>query len=261
MKPDLVTTEILGHVGLMRFNNPDELNTLHVPMLLAMEEALAVLERDSSVRVIVVTGVNDKAFIAGGNIRDLNARRGLQHYNDFSETLHRVFRRFEACNKPTIAAVNGWALGGGMEFMLTIDIRLMATEAKIGLPEIKLGLFPGGGGSQRLMRQLPLCQAKLLMFTGDFLSADEAVAMGLVNRIVPGAQLLDETLKLANRIAEKSPVALKFLKSSMLHGADMPLPAALAHEAATISLVFDSEDAHEGCSAFIEKRRPDFKGN
>ena len=261
MKPDLVTTEILGHVGLMRFNNPDELNTLHVPMLLAMEEALAVLERDSSVRVIVVTGVNDKAFIAGGNIRDLNARRGLQHYNDFSETLHRVFRRFEACNKPTIAAVNGWALGGGMEFMLTIDIRLMATEAKIGLPEIKLGLFPGGGGSQRLMRQLPLCQAKLLMFTGDFLSADEAVAMGLVNRIVPGAQLLDETLKLANRIAEKSPVALKFLKSSMLHGADMPLPAALAHEAATISLVFDSEDAHEGCSAFIEKRKPDFKGN
>lgn len=261
MKPDLVTTEILGHVGLMRFNNPDELNTLHVPMLLAMEEALAVLERDSSVRVIVVTGVNDKAFIAGGNIRDLNARRGLQHYNDFSETLHRVFRRFEACNKPTIAAVNGWALGGGMEFMLTIDIRLMATEAKIGLPEIKLGLFPGGGGSQRLMRQLPLCQAKLLMFTCDFLSADEAVAMGLVNRIVPRAQLLDETLKLANRIAEKSPVALKFLKSSMLHGADMPLPAALAHEAATISLVFDSEDAHEGCSAFIEKRRPDFKGN
>jgi len=260
MKPDLVTTEILGRVGLMRFNNPDELNTLHVPMLLAMEEALTLLEQDSTVRVIVVTGVNDKAFIAGGNIKDLNARRGLQHYNEFSETVHRVFRRFEVCNKPTIAAVNGWALGGGMEFMLTIDIRLMASEAKIGLPEIKLGIFPGGGGSQRLMRQLPLCQAKLLMFTGDFLGADEAVAMGLVNRVVPRAQLLEETLKIATRIAEKSPVALKFLKSSMLHGADMPLPAALAHEAATISLVFDSEDAHEGCSAFIEKRQPDFKG-
>ena len=244
----------------MRFNNPEELNTLHVPMLLAMEEALTALERDSKVRVIVVTGVDDKAFIAGGNIKDLNARRGLQHYNDFSETLHRVFRRFEVCNKPTIAAVNGWALGGGMEFMLTIDIRLMANEVKIGLPEIKLGIFPGGGGSQRLMRQLPLCQAKLLMFTGDFLTAEEAVSLGLVNRSVPREQLLEETLTLAKRIAEKSPVALKFLKNSMLHGAEMPLAAALAHEAATISLVFDSEDAHEGCSAFIEKRKPVFQG-
>ena len=260
MKPDLVLIETIGHIGLMRFNNPAELNTLHVPMLLAMEEALSALERDSNVRVIVVTGVNDKAFIAGGNIKDLNARRGLQHYNDFSETLHRVFRRFEVCNKPTIAAVNGWALGGGMEFMLTIDIRLMANEVKIGLPEIKLGIFPGGGGSQRLMRQLPLCQAKLLMFTGDFLTAEEAVSLGLVNRSVPREQLLEETLTLAKRIAEKSPVALKFLKNSMLHGAEMPLAAALAHEAATISLVFDSEDAHEGCSAFLEKRPPVFEG-
>ena len=260
MTSELGTTETIGRIGLMRFNNPEELNTLHVPMLQAMEEALTVLERDTNVRVIVVTGVNDKAFIAGGNIKDLNARRGLQHYNEFSETVHRVFRRFEVCNKPTIAAVNGWALGGGMEFMLTIDLRLMANEAKIGLPEIKLGIFPGGGGSQRLMRQLPLCQAKLLMFTGDFLSAQEAVAMGLVNQALPRAQLLEETLKLAERIAEKSPVALKFLKNSMLHGAEMPLEAALAHEAATISLVFDSEDAHEGCSAFLEKRPPVFEG-
>ena len=244
----------------MRFNNPDELNTLHIPMLLAMEEALTRLERDSNVRVIVVTGVNDKAFIAGGNIKDLATRRGLQHYNEFSETVHRVFRRFEVCNKPTIAAVNGWALGGGMEFMLTIDIRLMANEAKIGLPEIKLGIFPGGGGSQRLMRQLPLCQAKLLMFTGDFLTAAEALTLGLINKAVPRAQLLEETITLAKRIAEKSPVALKFLKNSMLHGAEMPLEAALAHEAATVSLVFDSEDALEGCNAFIEKRQPIFQG-
>ena len=136
----------------------------------------------------------------------------------------------------------------------------MAQEAKIGLPEIKLGLFPGGGGSQRLMRQISLCQAKLLMFTGDFLSASEAVAMGLVNRAVPRAQLLDESIQLAQRIAEKSPIALKLLKSAMQHGAQMPLEAALAHECATISLVFDSDDAHEGCSAFLEKRKPVFQG-
>lgn len=260
MQHELVTTEIRGHVGLMRFNNPEELNTLHLPMLLAMEAALSVLERDRDVRVIVVTGVDDKAFIAGGNIKDLSTRRGLQHYNEFSEILHRVFRRFEVCAKPTIAAVNGWALGGGMEFMLTIDIRLMANEAQIGLPEINLGIFPGGGGSQRLMRQLPLCQAKLLMFTGDFLNASEALAMGLINQAVPRSQLLDEAMKLANRIAAKSPLTLKFLKRAMLHGADMPLPAALAHEAAMISLVFDSADAHEGCEAFIEKRPPIFQG-
>lgn len=260
MNSDKVLTEKIGNVGLMRFNQPDALNTLDPAMLLAMEEALTRFENDAQVRVIIATGVDDRAFIAGGNIADINSRRGLAHYTEFAELVHRVFRRFEACSKPTIAAVNSWALGGGMEFMLTTDIRLMANEAQIGLPEIKLGLFPGGGGSQRLMRQLPLCQAKLLMFTGDFLSASEAVAMGLVNRAVPRAQLLDESIKLAQRIAEKSPIALKLLKSSMLHGAQMPLEAALAHECATVSLVFDSDDAHEGCNAFLEKRKPVFQG-
>lgn len=255
-----VITQKIGQVGLMLFNRPEKLNALDLAMLLAMEETLSELEHDSDIRVIVATGVNDRAFIAGADIADLSSRRGLKHYTEFSEIAHRVFRRFEECVKPTIAAVNGWALGGGMEFMLTTDIRLMAEEAKIGLPEIKLGLFPGGGGSQRLMRQISLCQAKFLMFTGDFLSAAEAVAMGLVNRAVPQAQLRDETLKLAQRIAEKSPVALKLLKSSMLHGAEMSLEAALAHECATSSLVLDSDDAHEGCSAFLEKRAPVFRG-
>lgn len=258
---DHVLIHNIGRVGLLTFNRPEKLNTLDVPMLLAMEAALTQLERDAEVRVIVVTGVDERAFIAGGNIGDMNSRRGLRHYAEFGEVVHRVFRRFEMCAKPTIAAVNGWALGGGMEFMLTIDIRLMANEAKIGLPEIKLGLFPGAGGSQRLMRQIPLCQAKLLMFTGDFLSASEAFAMGLVNRAVPQTVLLDETLTLAQQIAEKSPWALRLLKNTMLQGAEMPLDAALAFEAATISLVMDSDDAHEGCSAFLEKRKPVFTGN
>ncbi len=145
--------------------------------------------------------------------------------------------------------------------MLTTDIRLMADDAKLGLPEIKLGLFPGGGGSQRLMRQIPLCQAKILMFTGDFLSAAEAAHLGLVNRAVPRADLMRESMALARRIADKSPWALRLLKSSMLHGADMPLTSALAHEMATISLVLQSDDAHEGCAAFLEKRQPTFVGS
>lgn len=250
-----------GAVGVMTLNSPATMNTLDVPMVLAMERALGELEADPEVRVLVITGCDDRTFVAGGNIADLNARRALEHYRDFTVVLHRVFRRFEECPKPTIAAVNGWALGGGTEFLLTLDLRLMAQEAQLGLPEIKLGLFPGGGGSQRLMRQIPLCHAKMLMFTGDFVSAQEAVQLGLVNRAVPRSQLMAETLALAARIADKSPWALRLLKSSMLHGADMPLTAAMAHEAATISLVLDTEDAHEGCAAFLEKRKPGFRGN
>ncbi len=250
-----------GAVGVMTFNRPKTMNTLDVPMVLAMEKALTELETDSEVRVLVITGCDDRTFVAGGNIADLNSRRGLAHYQDFALVIHRVFRRFEECAKPTIAVINGWALGGGTEFMLTTDIRLMADDAQLGLPEIKLGLFPGGGGSQRLMRQISLCQAKYLMFTGDFLSAAEAVQMGLVNRSVPKSQLMNESMALARRIAEKSPWALRLLKSSMLHGADMPLSAALNHEMATISLVLDTDDAHEGCSAFLEKRNPVFRGD
>ena len=172
-----VLTRTEGAVGVMTFNRPKTMNTLDIPMVLAMEEALNQLEADPAVRVLVITGCDERTFVAGGNIADLNSRRGLAHYQDFAVVLHRVFRRFEESAKPTIAAVNGWALGGGAEFLLTTDLRLMADDARLGLPEIKLGLFPGGGGSQRLMRQIPLCHAKMLMFTGDFLSAAEAVAM------------------------------------------------------------------------------------
>jgi enoyl-CoA hydratase len=255
-----VLTHREGAVGVMTFNRPDSLNTLDIPMVLAMEQALAVLEADEAVRVLLITGCDDRTFMAGGNIADLDRRDALAHYRDFAVVLHRVFRRFEECPKPTIAAVNGWALGGGAEFLLTTDLRLMAEEAQLGLPEIKLGLFPGGGGSQRLMRQIPLCQAKMLMFTGDFVSAHEAVRLGLVNRAVPRAQLLPEAMALARRIADKSPWALRLLKGSMGDGADMPLSAALRHEQATISLLLDTKDAHEGCSAFLEKRTPVFRG-
>lgn len=249
-----------GAVGVMTFNRTDQMNTLEPAMLLAMEQALQELEDDSQIRVIVVTGGDSRVFIAGGNIADLEQRNALSHYKDFSVLVHRVFRRFEECTKPTIAAVNGWALGGGTEFLLTIDVRLMSDDAQLGLPEIKLGLFPGGGGSQRLIRQISPCQAKLLMYTGDFISAQEAVQMGLVNRAVPRANLQQETMALAQRIAEKSPWALRLLKSSMTQGAEMPLAAALQHEAVTISLLLDTKDAHEGCRAFVEKRKPNFQG-
>ncbi len=254
-----IVHEVRGPVGLITFNRPETLNALDVPTLHALDAALAALEADDAVRVILFTGAG-RAFVAGGDIADLNSRRGLAHYQEFAELVHRVFRRIETCDKPTIGAVNGWALGGGAELMLVLDIRLIADSAKVGVPEITLGLFPGAGGSQRLMRQIPLCRAKEMMFSGEPVGAEEAVALGLANRVVPAAELMDAAFALAENIAQKSPLVLKLLKRTVSAGADMPLPAALAHEQAMIGLVLDSEDAHEGCSAFLEKRAASFSG-
>jgi len=146
MSDKLVLIEKRGRVGIMTVNRPDTMNALNTPMLEEIENALGILERDNDVRVIVITGAGEKAFVAGGDIAELNSRKGLAHYSEFGEDVERIFRRFETCDKPTIAAVNGWALGGGMELMLALDIRIISNAVKIGLPEIKLGLFPGGGG-------------------------------------------------------------------------------------------------------------------
>jgi len=255
-----VNIERRESIGVLTINRPKYLNALDIPTLLSLEDALSQLERDSAVKAIVVTGAGDRAFIAGGDIADLNSRQGLAHYQEFAEIIHRVFRRFEDSDKPTIAAVNGWALGGGTELLLTLDIRLVSDRARLGLPEINLGLFPGAGGSQRLIRQIPLCRAKELMFTGDQITAEEAVALGLCNRVVQADALLNEALALAERIAQKSPLVLKLLKRNLRQGQEMPLGAALSYEQAMIGLVLDTRDAHEGCQAFLDKRPADFKG-
>ena len=259
MSESAVLVETAGRAGVITINRPERLNALDLPTCQALDAAVSQVEADAAVRVVLFTGAG-RAFVAGGDIADLDSRQGLAHYEEFAEHIHRLFRRIEILDKPTIAAVNGFALGGGAELMLSTDIRLLSAKAKIGVPEINLGLFPGAGGTQRLIRQIPLCRAKELMFTGAPIGAEEAVALGLANRVVAPEALMDEALALAETIAGKSPLALRYLKRTIDAGADMPLPAALAHEQAMISLVLDSKDAHEGCRAFLEKREARFKG-
>jgi enoyl-CoA hydratase len=259
MSDEPVKYERRGAVAVITINRPQTLNALDIRTLAALEACVAAAETDVEVRVLVFTGAG-RAFVAGGDIADLNSRRGLPHYQELAERLHAVFRRIEVCDKPTIAAVNGWALGGGTELLLCMDLRIAAASAKLGLPEITLGMFPGAGGSQRLIRQMPLCKAKELMFVGGRIDAAEAERLGLINRVVPDERLMEETLRLADGIAQKSPLTLKLLKRTLNDGADMPLPAALRHEQAMIGLVLDSADSHEGCSAFLEKRPATFIG-
>jgi enoyl-CoA hydratase len=246
-------------IAVITINRPETMNALDMATLAELDDAFGQSAADAEIRVTIITGTG-KAFVAGGDIADLNSRRGLPHYLELAERLHRVFRKIELSEKPTIAAVNGFALGGGTELVLCTDIRVAARSARFGLPEINLGLFPGAGGSQRLLRQVSLCKAKELMFTGDRITADAAERLGLINRVVEDHLLMDEARSLARVLAQKSPLVLKLLKRALNDGAEMPLSAALRHEQAMIALVLDSADAHEGCSAFLEKRQARFTG-
>lgn len=260
MSDESIIIDKKDKIGIITINRPSVMNALDVPTILSLESAFIALDEDSGIRVIILTGAGDKAFVAGGDIADLNSRQALDHYQEFAEIIHRVFQRIENSDTPTLAAVNGFALGGGTELLLALDIRIASDKARLGLPEISLGLFPGAGGSQRIIRQVPLARAKELMFTGNYITAEEARQIGLVNRVVPSEQLFKEAMETAEVIASKSPLVLKLLKRSLRDGVEMSLSAALGHEKAVVSLLFDSKDAHEGCSAFLEKRQPKFEG-
>ena len=254
-----VLYELTGATAVLTINRPKTLNALDLPTLDALEGAIRKAAADPMVQVIVLTGAG-RAFVAGGDMADLDSRQGLAHYLEFGERIHEVFRQIEALDKPSIAAVNGWALGGGTELLLCTDLRIAAQSAMIGLPEITLGLFPGAGGSQRLMRQIAPCKAREMMFLGERITAAEAERLGLINQVVEDGEALNAAMAMAEKLAAKSPMILKLLKRTLRDGAEMPPSAALRHEQAMIGLVLDSHDAHEGCNAFLAKRPAAFEG-
>lgn len=259
MSEDAVLYDVREGAALLTINRPKTLNALDLPTLDALEAAVQRAVADSAVKALVFTGAG-KAFVAGGDIADLESRQGLAHYLEFGERIHQVFAMIEALDKPTVAAVNGWALGGGTELLLCTDLRVVARSAMLGLPEITLGLFPGAGGSQRLLRQVSPCKARELMFLGERITAEEAERIGLVNQVVDDGEAVPAALAMAAKLAAKSAMTLKLLKRTLRDGAEMPPSAALRHEQAMIGLVLDSRDAHEGCKAFLEKRAADFAG-
>jgi len=259
MSDEAVLYEQTGAAAVLTINRPRTLNALDLPTLDALEAALARAEADASIKAVIFTGAG-RAFVAGGDIADLDSRAGLAHYLEFAERIHATFRAVEQCDKPTIAAINGWALGGGVELLLATDLRIAACSAMLGVPEINLGLFPGAGGSQRLLRQVSPCKARELMFLGNRITAEQAERIGLVNSVVDDGEALNAALAMAEALATKSAMTLKLLKRTLREGAEMPPAAALRYEQAMIGLVLDSADAHEGCRAFIEKRDARFEG-
>src|SRR5215472_367931 len=253
-----ILLETKDRVSILTINRPDKRNALNQATRDEIVLALGSLQRSSDTRVLIVTGAGDKAFVAGADIGEFEGRTSLTQ----RETMkgRRIFDAVEEFSKPVIAMINGFCLGGGMEFALACDIRIAADSAKLGQPEINLGIIPGGGGTQRLTRLVGEGKAMELILTGDFIDAAEATLIGLVNDVVPAAELRSRVMALAGRIAEKSPVALRMAKEAVKSAARTNLREGLERETDLFGLTFSSEDKEEGVRAFLEKRKPEFKG-
>ena len=234
------------------------MNALNSDVLEDLRVALEVVEADPAIRVAIITGEGN-AFVAGADIKEMVTKTPLEA-RAFTQLGHRVFRRIEEMDTIVIAAINGYALGGGMELALACDIILASEKARIGLPEVGLGIHPGFGGTQRLPRLVGRAKAKELILTTDQLSAAEAAAIGMVNRVFPADRLMEEAKAMARKIASKGPVAVKLAKHAVNRGVETDLGTALNYEVESVSLCFASEDRVEGLSAFVERRKPEFKG-
>ena len=243
-------------VALVKLNRPEQLNALNGALRRKLADQFAALTADDSVRVIVLTG-NEKAFAAGADLKEMATLTTVDH---LIRRTHLLWRSITQCHKPIIAAINGHALGGGMELAMHCDIIIAGESAQLGQPEIRVGLMPGAGGTQRLTRAAGKCKTMKMVLTGKPVSAREAYEMGVVSEVVPDAEVLDAALKMASTICAMPPIAAALIKEAVIAGQDASLETGLLLERRAFEVLFSTEDSKEGMKAFIEKRRPSYKG-
>jgi enoyl-CoA hydratase len=254
MNNSYLTVEQDGQVAILTISRPERLNALDHQILVELDEALDELEADDQVGVIVITGAGEKAFIAGADIQELARIVTVKDALDQALIGQRVFSRLDEFPKPVIIAINGYALGGGCELALAGDIRIAAENAKFGMPEINLGIHPGWGGTQRLSHLVGRSRAKMLIFTGDTIDAQEAWRIGLVDQVVAKESFQETVLALAKKIASKSPIVLRLAKASINASVGADLESGCRVEAACFASVCTTQDRTEGIRAFLEKR-------
>jgi len=251
--------EIKNGLAILKINRPKALNALNGEVLQDLETAFGDIAKNPEIKVVCITGEGEKAFVAGADISVMKEMTGLQA-REFCELGHRVMRKIETCAVPVIAAVNGFCLGGGLELALSCDFIYASELAKFGLPEVNLGIFPGFGGTQRLPRLIGKNRAKELIFTARILGAKDAYEIGIVNKVCGPIDLMKDVEVVAAEIMSKGPVAIQIAKRAVNEGADLDLVSGLAIEQSAFPLIFATEDKTEGVSAFLEKRKADFKG-
>lgn len=252
---NLIVTKENG-VAVLKINRPQALNALNTETILELEQAIEDLNRDDSVRVVVITG-EGKAFVAGADITEMREMDSLQARR-FAQTGQRVLAKIENMEKPVIAAINGYALGGGCELALACDIRIASEKAKLGQPEVGLGVIPGFAGTQRFARLCGIGVAKEMIFTGDMVDPQTAKDIGLVNRVVSEENLLNEAMTVAKKIASKGPLAVKLAKTVINRGLDTNFQTGASYEAEAFGVCFSTSEPKEGMTAFLEKRPPNW---
>ncbi|CAK7041627.1 crotonase [Tissierella sp. P1] len=246
-----------GNIGILSINRPDALNALNSIVLDELNEAMDVINNDEDVHVIILTG-EGRAFVAGADIGEMKNMNPIEA-RAFAEKGLSLFRKIELLEKPVIAAVNGFALGGGCELSMSCDIRIASEKAKFGQPEVGLGITPGFAGTQRLSRLVGIGRAKELIFTCDIISAEEAYRIGLVNKVVSGQELMTSAIEMANKILSKSQLAIRYANTAINRGIETDLDTGMAIEKDLFGLCFATEDQKEGMGAFLEKRTPNYK--